>query len=89
MTILVEVDQMAPFSIAATPKYRGVDAAPFPGLIPFTFDTYLIMENVNQEGIKYHFLSFWYDLTWDWTPVYQTIGEHSTPLTNEFVHLLV
>ena len=23
------------------------------------------------------FLSLWYDLTWDWTPVSQTIGKHS------------
>ena len=22
---------------------------------------------VKQGGIKYHFLSFWYELTWDWT----------------------
>ena len=33
---------------------------------------------VKQGGIKYHFLSYWYDMTWDWTPVSQTIGEHST-----------
>ena len=28
-----------------------------------------------QGGIKYHFLSLWYDLTWDWTQVSQAIGE--------------
>ena len=28
------------------------------------------------------FLSLWYDLTWDWTPVSRTIGEHSTHLAN-------
>ena len=28
-----------------------------------------------KGGIKYHFLSLWYDSTWDWTPVSQTIGE--------------
>ena len=28
-----------------------------------------------QGGIKYHFLSLWYDSTWDWTPV--SIGEHT------------
>ena len=27
-------------------------------------------------------ISFWYDSTWDWTPVFQTIGEHSTHLAN-------
>ena len=31
-----------------------------------------------QGGIKHHFLSLWYDLTWEWTPVSQAIGEHST-----------
>ena len=34
--------------------------------------------SVKQGGIKYHFLSLWFDSTWDWTPVYRTIGEHST-----------
>ena len=33
---------------------------------------------VKQGGIKYYFLSLWYDLTCDWTPVSQTIGEYST-----------
>ena len=31
-------------------------------------DPYLIMLNVKQCSNKYHFLSLWYDLTWDWTP---------------------
>ena len=38
---------------------------PFPGLYHFTLDTYLIMLSVKQGGIKYHFSSPWYDLTWD------------------------
>ena len=33
-----------------------------------------------QGGIKYHFLSLWYDSTWDWNPVSRAIGEHSTHL---------
>ena len=33
---------------------------------------------VKQYGIKYRFLSLWYDSTWDWTPVSRTIGEYST-----------
>ena len=41
---------------------------------------YLIMLSVKQGGIKYHFLSLLYDPTWDWTPISQTIGEHSTHL---------
>ena len=36
------------------------------------------MLSVKQGGIKYHFLRFWYDSTWDWTPVARAIGEHST-----------
>ena len=44
---------------------------------------YLIMLSVKQGGIKYHFLSLWYDATWDWTLVSRTIGEHSTHLANE------
>ena len=33
--------------------------------------------NIMQGGIKCHFLSLWYDLTWDWTQVSQAISEHS------------
>ena len=36
------------------------------------------MLSVKHGGIKYRFLSVWYDSTWNWTPVSQTIGEHST-----------
>ena len=36
------------------------------------------MLSVKQGSIKYHFLSLWYDSTWDWTAVSRTIGEHST-----------
>ena len=38
---------------------------------------------VKQGGIKYHFLSLWYDSTYDWTPVSRTIGEHSTRIFKE------
>ena len=37
------------------------------------------MLNVKQEGIEYHFKSLWYDVTWDWTQVSQTIGKNPTP----------
>ena len=40
------------------------------------------MLSVKQGGIKYHFLSLWYDSTWDWTLVSQTIGKHSTHQAN-------
>ena len=36
-----------------------------------------MMLSVKQGGIKYHFLSLWYDSTWDWTLVFQAIGKHS------------
>ena len=38
------------------------------------------MLSVKQGGIKYHFLSLWYDSTLDRTSVSQTIGEYSTHL---------
>ena len=53
-------------------------ATPFSGLLHFTLDPYLIMLSAKQGGIEYHFLSLWYDSTWDWTAVSQIIGEHST-----------
>ena len=40
------------------------------------------MLSVKQEGIKYHFLSLWYDSTWDWTQVSRAIGEHSNHYAN-------
>ena len=64
MTILVEGEPKAPFSIGTTPR-EG--ATPFPGLIHFTLDPYFIMLSVKQGGIKYNFLSLWYDSTWDFT----------------------
>ena len=56
----------------------GEGATPFPGLLHFTIETYLIMLSVKHGGIKYHFLSFSYDSIWDWTPVSRNTGEHST-----------
>ena len=41
------------------------------------------MPSVKQGDIKYHFLSLWYDTTWDWTPVSRTTGEHSTHYAKE------
>ena len=40
------------------------------------------MLSVKQGGIKYHFLSLWYDSTWDWTQVSRAIGEHSNRWAN-------
>ena len=41
--------------------HRGVGegATPFPGLLHFTLDPYLIMLSVKQGSIKYHSFSLW------------------------------
>ena len=64
MVTVVKHDSKVPFSITV---HQGVGkgTTPFPGLLHFTFDTYLIMLSVKQGDIKYHFLSLWYDLTLD------------------------
>ena len=36
------------------------------------------MHDIKKSGIKYQFLSLWYDSTWNWTEVSLAIGEHST-----------
>ena len=81
LATIVEGNPKAPFSIATIPRCRGGRYS-FPGLLYFTLDPYLIMLSVKQGGIKYHFLSLWYDSTWDWTQVSRAIGEHSNRLTN-------
>ena len=48
LATIVKGEQKAPFSI-------GEGATPFLGLHHFTLDTYLILLNVKQGGIKYHF----------------------------------
>ena len=45
--------------------YTDEGTTPFLGFLHFTLDMYLIMLSVRQGGIKYHFLSLWYDSTWD------------------------
>ena len=54
---LVEGDQKAPFSIAATPSCMG-GATPFSGLLRFTIDAYLILMSVKQRGINTIFKVF-------------------------------
>ena len=78
LATIVEGNPKAPFSIATTPMCRGGRYS-FPGLLYFTLDPYLIMLSAKQGIIKYHFLSLWYDSTWDWTQVSRAIGEHSNP----------
>ena len=81
MGILVEGDPKAPFSIATASRCWG-------GCY-FILDHHLIMLSVKQVGIKYHFLSLWYDSTWDWTPVSWTIGKHSTHEANGLVYIYI
>ena len=49
-----------------------------PGLLHFILVPYFIILRVKQGGVKYHFLSFRYDSTWDGIPVSRTTSEHST-----------
>ena len=67
MATIVKANAMVPFSIATTPEVaiERKGATPFPGLLHFTLDAFLIMLSVKQGGIKYHFWSLWYDSTWD------------------------
>ena len=64
LATVVEDHSKASFLIATTQGVRE-GAPPFLGLTYFTLDLYLIMLSVKQGGIKYRFLSPWYDLTWD------------------------
>ena len=61
LATVVESDSKAPFSIATTLRCRGGCYS----LFYFTLDPFLTMLSVKQGGIKYHFLSVWYDSTWD------------------------
>ena len=54
LATVVEGDPKAPLSIATTPLHE---------LLHFNLDPYLIVVSVKQGGIKYHFLSLWYDST--------------------------
>ena len=67
------------FSLATTLRCWGGHyslpwiAPLYPGSVP---------DSAKQVGIKYHFLNFWYDSTWNWTPVSWATGKQSTHLTN-------
>ena len=81
---VVEGDPKAPFSITTSLRCRGGRYF-FLRIAPVTLDLYLIMLRVKQVGIKYHFLSLLYDLTWDGNLVSWTICEHSTHYANGLV----
>ena len=90
LAVVVKDSSKALFSLATTLKWGCYS---FSYLLHFNLDPYLIMLSVKQGGIKYHFLSLWYDSTLDWTPVIWAIGEHSTHEANKpvlfFEHLAV
>ena len=79
---VVKSNQKVPFSIATAMRCRG-ECYSFSWIASLTLDPYLIMQIVKQGGTKYHFLSFWYNTTWDSTPVFQTIGEHCDHYANK------
>ena len=79
--IIVETNPKALFSIAITPRCRWGSYS-FTWIAPLTLDLHYIMLSVKQGGIKYHFLSLWYDSIRDWTSVSQIIGKHSNHYTN-------
>ena len=86
LATLVEGDTKVPFSIATTAWSREGWFS-FPLIALFTLELYLIMLSVKQGGIKYHFLSLWYDSTWDWTPVCRAIGEPFGQWTGEIYNI--
>ena len=62
LVTFIEGDPKASFSIATIGVGEG--ATPFLGLLHFTLDAYLIVLSAKKVGIKYYFLSLWYDSTW-------------------------
>ena len=82
-----EGNQKAPFSIATTPGGRG-RCYSFLWIAPLTLDPYLIMMSV-KEISSTNLLSLWYDLTWDWTLVSRTCGEHSTNYAYIYIYMCV
>ena len=62
---VIDANKYPTINTAFVDRDVGEGATPFPGLSHFTFDMYLILLSIKQGGIKYHFLSLWYDATWD------------------------
>ena len=57
LATVVEGEPKTPFSMATTPSCKG-GCYFFPRIAQLTLDVYLIMLNVKQGGIKYHFWVF-------------------------------
>ena len=64
LATVVKGDRRLPFQ-QLLQRGVGEGATPFPGLLLFTLDPYFIVLSVKQGGIRYHFLSLWYDSTAD------------------------
>ena len=64
----------APFLIAPKPRVLLLSLDCSTLLLICT----IIILTVKEWGIKYHFLSLWYDLTWEWTPVSRAILPNRT-----------
>ena len=47
------------------------------------------MLNVKQGEIKYHFMSIWYDMTWDWTLISRAIAEYSTHNGPVYIYIYI
>ena len=84
LVILVEGDPRAPFSIAITPGCRGGRysipriASPYP---------HIVMLSGWQSGLKYHFLSLWYDSTGRLNPGLPELA--NTLLIRPMAHLIL
>ena len=81
LATVVEGDPKVTFSIATTPTCRGRCYVSY-WITPLTIYPYFMRLSDTEEGIKYDFLSLWYDSTRDWAPGFPVIGEHSTHLEN-------
>ena len=68
----------APFLRATASRCRG---GPYP-----EFLHHFIMLSIKLRGIDYDFLRLWYELTWDWIPISQTIGKNSNQYVNGAVY---
>ena len=73
LATVVEGEPKALFSVATTPRTQHLSLGS--STLPL-IRTLLCC--VKQGGIKYHFLSLWYDSTWDWTLISMTTGEYAT-----------
>ena len=79
LVTVVKGDLKAPFLIATTARCRGgCYSIPWiTPLYPWSLPYNAELSKVASSTI-FFFFNLWYDSTWDWTPVYQTIGEYST-----------